>query len=88
MVRLKQNLDHLHNASPAAKLTAPVNIAVFAAFSFCIRCVLLSDAEFKPRRGGGNLTFGVMGGKNGKKWQETATIWQGGRRKRRDLARL
>jgi len=31
-----------------AKLTAPVNIAVFAAFAFCIRGDLLSNAAFKP----------------------------------------
>src|SRR5689334_12000984 len=29
-------------------LTTSVNIAVFAAFSFCIRDDLLSNAEFKP----------------------------------------
>src|SRR5690242_6243119 len=31
-----------------AKMTGAVNIAVFAAFAFCIRGVLLSNAAFKP----------------------------------------
>ena len=62
-------------------LSGMVNIAVFAAFHCCFDGrSFVADAAFKPVCRFGNVTFGVMGGKNGKKrqhgwqkWQETAT---------------
>jgi hypothetical protein len=38
----------LRLASHAAMLTAPVNIAVFAAFWFRVRSTIRLNAEFKP----------------------------------------
>ena len=59
--------------SQPAMLTGGVNIAVFAAFRFCRRGVLLSNAEFKPF--GGPRELDVLG-YGWQKRQETATIWQ------------
>ena len=66
-------------------LTGLVNIAVFAAFRFCVGRLLLSTAEFKPFCGPHPLDILRYGWQ---RRQETATIWQGGRQKRHDLAEL
>jgi len=53
-------------------LTNPVNIAVFAVFRSLFGILstqMPNSSRFVPC---GNLTFGVMGGKNGKMWQDPA----------------
>src|SRR5690242_10288327 len=63
-----------------------VNIAVFAAFSFCIKGVLLSNAEFKPLCAIQPLDIPHYGWQKrqdrGKKRQQSGKGWQGRRQKR------
>src|SRR5689334_9799105 len=63
-------------------LTIPVNIAVFATFSFCVEGDLLSDAAFKPVCAIWQLDVARYGRQ---KWQDPATKWQGGWQKREDV---
>src|SRR5690348_233212 len=64
-------------------LTGMVNIAVFAAFRFCVGGGLRSDAEFKRVCRDCQLDVWCYGWQ---KRQETATMWQGGWQKRQDSA--
>src|SRR5579859_5013451 len=55
-----------------------VNIAVFATFWPRVGGILLANAAFKPLCAIWPLDMSRYGWQ---KWQETATIWQGGRQK-------
>jgi len=59
-------------------LTSPVNIAVFAAFTFCVGGILLSDAGFKPcdrERQRDMSRYGWQKRQNrGKKWQRVGKV--------------
>src|SRR5690348_9839455 len=80
----------LIRATPvAAMLTAAVNIAVFAAFSHSFRPSIRLDCRIQAGlRDFGNLTFRVMGDKNGKKRQRGGNGWQGRRQKRQHFVEV